>query len=148
MCVVHRQHVVCTCLSQGVHAWRAGAKPGARSAPAAAQKPSAVPGQGKKHNVAEGDGGEAEAPPPDNKSWIQVSLLHLSWINFQPLCDLLSIQSECVKISCRAATELLGATDWLQMMPKHFAVLQKNWIFLIPAALMVSVHFPSSFCAS
>ena len=35
-----------------------------------------VPGQGKKDKVTEGDGGEAAPPPLDNRSWIQVGLLH------------------------------------------------------------------------
>ena len=102
-----------------------------------------MPGQGKKGKVVEGDGGEAEPPPPDNRSWIQVSFLH--WHRAEPLslCGLLSIYSEGTKIKCRAATQLLGATDWLHVTPEDFAFVQKNWIFLIPAALMVTVHLLS-----
>ncbi|CAK0780100.1 hypothetical protein CVIRNUC_004936 [Coccomyxa viridis] len=55
----------------------ASAKPGARSAPAAAQKASVVPGQGKKDKVTEGDGGEAAPPPLDNRSWIQKNWIFL-----------------------------------------------------------------------
>lgn len=49
----------------------AGAKPGARSAPAAAQK--AAPAQGQPKGEAGKDGEEVEpVKPPDTRTWLQV----------------------------------------------------------------------------
>ena len=47
-----------------------------------------MPGQEKKEKAADGEGGEAEAPPPDTRSWIQVGILHCPWADFVSLCRL------------------------------------------------------------
>ena len=51
----------------------AGSKPGARSAPTAAQKAALAQGQqkGEKGKARDGEDGEAEKPP-DTRTWLQV----------------------------------------------------------------------------
>ena len=92
-----------------------------------------MPGQGKKDKVAEGDGGEAEPPPPDNRSWIQVSVLHWPWAKSPSLCSLWSSYSEGTEIKYRAATRLLAATDGLHVTPEHFAVCAEELDILNPS---------------
>ena len=53
----------------------AGSKPGARSAPTAAQKAALAQGQPKAEKGKAGDGEEGEAEkPPDTRTWLQVTL--------------------------------------------------------------------------
>ena len=48
-------------------------------------------------------------------------------------CAAWSIYSEGTEIKCRAATQLLGETDWMHVMPEHFAVCAEELDFPDPS---------------
>ena len=111
-----------------VSAWCVGSKPGARKPAVAAKKAAAAQGQPKGERGPEGAEEEAEKPP-DNRSWIQVSLLHTSCMS--------ALQCKCQGHSARSSCQ---AEDHVRS-DRECHDVQKNWIFIIPAVLMVS-SFP------
>lgn len=106
-------------------AWRVGSKPSGRKPAAAAKKAAAAQGQPKGGKGPEGTEEEAEKAP-DNRSWIQVSLLHTSCMPaLQRKCQGHSTRSSCQE------EDHVGSD-------RECHDVQKNWIFIIPAVLMVS----------